>query len=121
MFNTPIGRLYGVSGVGQDRNRQQPKQENESHSQNEEKNLFEEDSQLYPDISTEEFDVEAYVKRFFNDLKQGDISEKAIRKIDEFLSIFNKERFEQKYGKGLSKEDLTIVLYGLAEKFGVKI
>lgn len=121
MFNSPIGRLFGVPGVGQDQKKQQSKNEDESNSQNEGQNLFKDDAKLYSDFSAEELDIELYVRKFFNDLKSGEISERSLKKIDEFLLNFNKEQFIKKYGTNLSKEDLLVILYSLAEKFGVKV
>lgn len=121
MFNSPIERMFGVSGVGQERNKQQPHKDDEQSSQNEENQLFKDESKLYSDLSTEEIDIELYVRKFFNDLKNKEISERSRRKIQEFLSNFNKEGFIKKYGEIQSKEDLSVILYSLAEKFGVKI
>ena len=121
MFNSPIGRMFGVSGIGQERNKQQSNKDDEQPSQNEENPLFKDDNKLYSDISTDELDIELYVRKFFNDLKDKDISERSYRKIQEFLSNFNKESFIKKYGVIQSKEDLSVILYCLAEKFGVKI
>ena len=121
MFNSPIGRLFNVSSVGQEQQKKQSKKEDNSNQQNEEQSFFKEDSKLYSDISTEELDIELYVRKFFKDLKSGDISERVSKKIDDYLANFNKEQFVKKYGTNLTKEDLQVLLYSLAEKFGVKI
>lgn len=121
MFNSPIGRLFGVAGVGQEQKKQQSKKDDNPDSQNEGQNLFKDDAQLYSDFSTEELNIELYVRKFFNNLKDGEISERSLRKIEDFLSSFNKEQFVKKYGEIKSKEDLQVILYGIAEKFGVKI
>lgn len=119
MYNSPINRLFGTTAVGQDGGKQQGKQEKED-SKNEQKNLFEENTELYTDISSETFDIEEFINKFFRQIMSNEQSERTLVKIEDFLYGFDLSDFKQKYGENLSKEDLSVILYSLAEKFGAK-
>ena len=83
-------------------------------------NLFGDNSELYTDISSESYDIEEFINNFFKKITAQEQSEKTLVKIEDFLYEFDLQSFKQKYGENLSKEDLSVILYSLAEKFGVK-
>ena len=121
MFNSPINKLFGIPPVGQDNKQQHGKKDNDD-SQKEKKNLFkDEENTLYTDISSESFDIEGFVNKFFENLKNKEQSEKTNNRIEKFLTEFDINKFKYKYGEKLSKEDLSIILYSIAEKLGVKL
>ena len=124
MFNSPINRLFGISNVNKDGKQQnasshkeQKQGENEKENNNQ---LFNDNQKLYEDISLESFDVENFIKKYFSSIKNKIENPKIIKKINDFLANFDKTKFENKYGKNLSKEDLSIILYDLADKWGIK-
>jgi len=120
MFNSPINKLYGTPAVGQDGGKQQGKQKEKEESSKKKQNLFGDNSELYTDISSESYDIEEFINNFFKKITAQEQSEKTLVKIEDFLYEFDLQSFKQKYGENLSKEDLSVILYSLAEKFGVK-
>lgn len=121
MFNSPINKLFGIPPVGQGGKQEQGKKDEKEDSQKQNKNIFEEETPLYMDVSTEGFDIEEYVRRFFEDVMRKEQTERTYKKIGDFLSKFNLSDFKRKYGENLSKEDVSVILYSIAEKFGAEI
>lgn len=119
MFNSPINRLFGVSSVNKD-SRQQKQNKKDNEQKKDENRFFEDESDFYTDISSEELDVEEFIRKFFQDLKLKDLSPRAVQKIDGYLAKFDINIFEQRNGKNLSKEDLTVILYSIVDKWGIK-
>lgn len=118
MFNSPINRLFGVKGISQD-NKQSKQNKREDEKKEEKKNFFDDDTVLYTDISSETFDIEKFIRNYFETLKQQQkLAPKAVKKIDEFLTKFDIKVFEKHHGENLSKEDVSIILYSLADKWG---
>ena len=118
MFNSPISRLFGISGVNKD-NKQQKQNKKDNEQKKEDKNFFEEGSDFYTDISSQDFDAEKFIRNFVENLKNKELTPRTLKKIDEFLAKFDMKIFEQRNGKNLSKEDLTVIMYSIAEKWGI--
>lgn len=126
MFNSPINPLSGVTPAGQEGH--QNRQNNEESRQEKGKknppdNIFpaENELELYTDIINEQFDIESYIRSYFEKLRARHLDEKdKIRKIDKYLDKFDLEKFERKFGKELSREDLNVILYEKVVEFGLQ-
>ena len=126
MFNSPINPLFSVTPAGQEG--RQGRQEKEETNQNSEKdknahkNIFSDTDEpvLYTGIIEESFNIELYIKNYFERLKSEfcNAPEKVI-KIDKFLQKFDIDKFMRKYGKELSKEDLNVILYEKVIELGL--
>ena len=126
MFNSPINPLFGVTSAGQEgRQGQQGKENSEKEKDKKEHNsgnIFtgNDGLELYTDIIEEAFDEESYIINYFERLKDEYSEDKEkLDKINRFLSRFDKKRFERKYGKSLSKEDLNVILYEKVIELGL--
>ena len=120
MFNSPINKLFGISNVGKDSPKRQNKNSQQETNQDEKNNnFFNDNKELYTDISSENFDAEKYIINYLKNLCARLSNPKDIEKIEKYLSKFNYEHFKRKHGSNLTKEDVLIILYELLDKWNI--
>ena len=126
MFNSPINPLPGIQPAGQDGQKHNQTNQEDTHQNKKQgkssDTIFsnENDLELYTDIINENFTPEDYIKTYFDNLLEEYKNEQEkLFCIEKFLSRFNIKKFVKKCGSNLSKEDLNAILYEICKEAGL--